>query len=298
MTDEITTKKIRIYEFDILRVLAILFILLYHTQNVAKIEYFDHSIFGNFGIWGLVVFFFLFGFFLYKYPCNDFYLFKSFLKSKFIRIIPLYWFTLIFNYIIFIILGWDISYPDVSVPQSKVKIIFQIFTLQSLTGIQTFYAMWFVGALVLFILLYGIIAYLTKDKFILIISLLLLYIPLNILTTQDILRPSILFYYPVFISGIFAGFFYLNSNEINPVLKRLPDWVKYCSYSSYAVYLFHFSVYVVLNVVLTYFGLSNDIFVIILGIPLSFVIGYFAQKGYDNSVGKWLNDYLSREAYN
>jgi peptidoglycan/LPS O-acetylase OafA/YrhL len=233
---------------------------------------------------------------LYKYPCNNFSLFKTFLKSKFIRLIPLYWFALVVNYIIFIILRWDISYPDVSVPKTRVKIIFQIFTMQSLTSIETFYAMWFVAALVLFILLYGIIAYLTKDRLILIILSLLLYIPLDILTTRNVLIPSILFYYPIFIAGIFAGRFYLSSKEIKPIIKGLPRWVKYCSYSSYAVYLFHFSVYVVLNVFFTYFGVSNDILLILLGIPLSFTIGYLAQKVYDNSVGKWLNLYLSRGA--
>lgn len=245
-----------------------------------------------------MIFFFLFGFFLHKYPCSDLSLFKTFLKNKFVRLIPLYWLALIINYAIFINLGWNISHPDESVIFSKVQHMFvvQFFALQFLAGTQPFPTLWFVGALALFILLYGVVSYLTKDKLLLITTLLLAYIPLDILTNRAILNPSILFYYPMFIAGVFAGFFYSSDNEMRPILRGLPWWVKYCSYSSYAVYLFHYPIYVFLNAVLAHFCASNDILVIVFGIPLSFTIGYLAQRRYDNSVGKWLSLYLSRGA--
>lgn len=107
-------KKTRIEWLDFLRGCAALFVVFQHVFEDAfpEVEEFGYN-YLNFGITGVVLFFFVSGFVI-PYSCRNFTL-KSYFISRFFRIFPLLWIILTINY--FLILldvvspkdGYDVS---------------------------------------------------------------------------------------------------------------------------------------------------------------------------------------------
>jgi len=278
----------RIYELDLLRFCAILMIMLYHIHGNVPVEYLYNPFFHNFGDWGLLLFFFLFGFFLYKYPCDSITELKRYLRSKFIRLIPIYWIVgLGFSWFIYVFLGFQAGlYTDTPryVDSSLKTFLLQMIGSQFLQTIPSYPGMWFMGVLIFYLIIYAFTAFVTKEKFYTIFLLFLGIIPLNILSSEKIIIGVASTYYMPFIAGILAGYAY-SAMQVSKSMKSIPAFISYCNYASYPVFLIHGKIYIVFSAFLGSLGIvSNDIIIMVFGFPLVFFIGYLIQKGYDKVI--------------
>jgi peptidoglycan/LPS O-acetylase OafA/YrhL len=203
-------------EVDILKATAILLIVFGHIDNnvscyelVGLLGYFNGTI-------GLSIFFFISGFLLYQtdsviHSIQDF---KKFYIKKFIRIYPLYWVALGTLVVIFGFL--NINPGHVSPYDFNPKnVLLHVFGLQGIFPYGEIQSMWFVGVIVLFFLLYPIIAYSSKNLFQtfmvasgIFIVLVILHVFFGLIVTNA------LEYYPLFISGIFINRIVYSSQKI------------------------------------------------------------------------------------
>lgn len=199
-------------EVDVLKALAILLIILCHLHffvfNTYKpLLYFSYYI----SYFGLALFLFLSGFTLYN-SNPDIRNIKdtiNFYKKRIIRIMPLYWLGLILFMLLSLFTTFTLIFKQFSF--SLIHFIIYIF------GFQTFFgdyipAMWFIGVILIYYILYPIIIFFSNKKSLVICGLLLIFLivlwyPLNIIKISDAAL-----YFPVFISGIFANKFNLFYN--------------------------------------------------------------------------------------
>jgi len=194
-------------EVDILKATAILLIVFGHIDNnvssyelVGSLGYFNGTI-------GLSIFFFISGFLLYQtdsviHSLQDF---KKFYIKKFIRIYPLYWFALGTLVVIFGFLRINpghVSPYDFNLG----NVLLHVFGLQGIFPYGEIQSMWFVGVIVLFFLLYPIIAYSSKNLFQIFVVASGIFIVLIILHVFfGLIETNALKYYPLFIAGIFIN---------------------------------------------------------------------------------------------
>jgi peptidoglycan/LPS O-acetylase OafA/YrhL len=192
-------------EVDILKASAILLIVFGHIDN--NISNYDLVRFlGNYnGIIGLSIFFFISGFLLSQSDSviNSMEAIKKFYMKKFIRIFPLYWVALLSLIIIFGLLQINPGHVD-PYNFSLGNLLIHFFGLQGIFPYTSIQSMWFVGVIVLFYLLYPIIAYLSKTLFETIIVSSFFFILLVIIHFfLGLIAIDALIYFPLFISGIF-----------------------------------------------------------------------------------------------
>jgi len=194
-------------EVDILKATAILLIVFGHIDNNVS----NYDFVGLLGYWngtiGLSIFFFVSGFLLSQTDSviNSIREFKKFYVKKFMRIYPLYWVALGTLVVIFGLLQispghvspYDFSLDNVLLHFSGLQGIFPYYEIQS---------MWFVGVIVLFYLLYPVIAYLPKNLSETFVVSSLIFIFLVILHVSfGLIHEGALEYYPLFITGIFIN---------------------------------------------------------------------------------------------
>jgi peptidoglycan/LPS O-acetylase OafA/YrhL len=203
-------------EVDILKATAIVLIVFCHLDNYVSCYDLIRLVDGYAAFIGLNIFFFISGFLLSQTDSvipslKDV---KKFYMKKFIRIYPLYWVALASLVIIFGLL--QINPGNVSQYNFSLdNFLLHFFGLQGIFPINNIQSMWFVGVIVLFYLLYPIIAYLSKNLFdTLVVSSCIFILLATLHVFFGLIARNALEYYPLFISGIFINQIVYSSKKI------------------------------------------------------------------------------------
>jgi len=180
-------------------------------------------------------------------------------KKRIIRIYPIWWIGLLFEFIIFGI--YKIN-PDPYTENFGVMGL-----LYLLTGVHGFFKAdveiggghidWFVGTILVYYVIYAIIAKYARDD----IEILLISLGIYIVCyLYHILDPRFYLYYPIFLIGIFAGRYNL-LNITQPYLSQIPHRVQGIIRDKMA-------------------GITGftEIYVILIASPIVIIIGYYIQK--------------------
>jgi len=215
-------------EVDVLKATAILLIVFGHIDNnvsrydvVGSLGYYNGTI-------GLSIFFFISGFLLSQTDSvitslRDF---KKFYKKKFIRIYPLYWAALGSLVVIFGLLS--ISPGHVSPYNfSPDNMLLHLSGLQGIFPWNEIQSMWFVGVIVLFYLVYPVIAYFPKNLFgTLVVSSGIFIFMVVLHSFFGLIHEGALEYYPLFVSGILINQVVYSSKKIadERYLKKFLFW--------------------------------------------------------------------------
>jgi peptidoglycan/LPS O-acetylase OafA/YrhL len=271
-----------IYELDVLRFGAIIMVLLCHirffspTAGIELLNKYEISL----GNWGVMIFFFISGVLLIGSKCGTIQEVKIFIVKKAIRIFPLYWLSLATTFLVF-------GFFAFKVRGFQYDLSMQNFIIQGI-GAQVFFpaykipAMWYIGAILLFYLIYAGLSYFAKDNLLKFsIGTLILFIGMNLLQIAGYLDGRATYFYFVFIAGVLTGKILLTSP---PDSHTIPSWIVFASYAAFAVYLFQFQILAGWSVILSSINVPVTILTLICGFPLVFVMGYFIQYGYDTLI--------------
>ncbi|WP_162197879.1 MULTISPECIES: acyltransferase [unclassified Methanosarcina] len=197
--------KKRAIEIDILKSIAIIFIIVCHLDNYIInsriISLFDSYL----ALFGLSIFFFVSGFLLQysDFKINskkDIYLFYA---KKVLRLFPMYWISILSISLIFIVLHvdpgftspYDINLANFLVHMLGLQVFFPVYHIQS---------MWFVGVIFLYYILYPIAAYFSRNTYENIIMYFILILPFVFLKLKfGLVDINFFIYYFVFTTGVF-----------------------------------------------------------------------------------------------
>jgi peptidoglycan/LPS O-acetylase OafA/YrhL len=327
----------RQFEFDFMRSIAILLILLTHLPGYGIGSLTSINEFFHVGHLGLGLFIFMSGYLLYATTSN----LKSgnifsFYKKKLIRIYPLYLIALISFFITFELIFKDIGF-DFALPfkASFTSYLIHFLGAQVLLApeyVTPILTLWYIGLILLYYLLYPVLVIKSRnlnDIVLRSIFIVVIFAALHVLF--NIIEVRFFYYYFVFITGIISShkniFSNMNFSRFIPIMLilyistfpvfrrmsslnifgeifiiymlvvpfifltyyagrkisqissvRLQNFFLLVSTSSYCVYLFHrpilalfYSAGLMLN---PYIG---GLAVLLLGIPATFVIGYYIQ---------------------
>jgi peptidoglycan/LPS O-acetylase OafA/YrhL len=208
----------RLISFDVLRSIAITAVVLSHLHYFSSIPFFL-SISSNFGIVGNGMFFFMSGFLLFRRNKNltSWGEIKGFFARRFTRVYPLYWVVLIGVPLSIAFFTSDFStltasgyFPTLlnySINILGLQILFPDYTLIP--------AIWFVGLIVLFYLIYPVIIHSPTNLRKMIIASLAVYLAFLIIHfALGIVDDRFFIYYFMFLTGII--FEYLAFFEMKP----------------------------------------------------------------------------------
>ena len=194
-------------EVDILKASAILIVVFCHIDNYVSCYDLIRLVDGYVGLFGQGIFFFVSGFLLFQSDSiiNSMQDIKNFYIKKFIRIFPLYWVALGSLIIIFGILQINPGHID-PYNFSLDNLLLHFFGLQGIFPIGDIQSMWFVGVIILFYLLYPIVAYFSKNLIrTFIVSSIILFLLAFLHFFFGLIEIRALTYYPFFIFGIFLN---------------------------------------------------------------------------------------------
>lgn len=331
----------RLSEFDFMRSLAIIFIVITHMHLIYETSFFNNYIFLGIGDWGLIIFFFISGFLLnYNNEIQTKGDIATFMKKRIKKIYPLYLISLLITYIMFVIFDFkkaSLVY-DLSIFSFIIHIVgLQGFIPHSYVPNHTFLipAMWYISCILWYYLLYSIIVYYSKDMKSIIIYACFSMLPFVVMFFEfNLIQFRMFYYYPAFIIGIissiisqenrqnkiksyliigillilakvliafmipydiinsniiyyfliFIGMTYLKMRNHYSLNGKCTEIVSYVSYSSYAIYLFHFPILCFFKTLLDYTDGAQEfksIILLLFGVPLLFLMSYYIQKKYD-----------------
>lgn len=120
----------RFLQFDILRSIAIIFIVLTHMHLFYNTPLYNSNIFLSLGDWGLFIFFFISGFLLTannNLKSKDKVL--TFLKKRIKRIYPLYFISILLTYVMFVI--FDFKRASLQYDLSIISLIIHLIGIQA-----------------------------------------------------------------------------------------------------------------------------------------------------------------------
>jgi peptidoglycan/LPS O-acetylase OafA/YrhL len=277
-------RKNRIYELDVLRFVAILLVLLCHirffvsTEGVPALQTYETYL----GIWGVIIFLFIAGVLLPGSRCGSVAEVKSFLIKRAVRIYPLYWLSLgttflIFGYFSFRLRGFEynVTLENFMVNAAGLQVFFPAFKIP---------AMWYIGVILLFYLVYAGLSCLTKGNMLQFsIGALILLICMGLLKIGGYLDDRVTDLFFIFIAGVLTGELLLASYQSSYIAPR---WIVMASYAAFSVYLFQFQILALWSVILSLLTLPVTVTTILCGFPLIFITGYGIQYGFDLITGK------------
>jgi peptidoglycan/LPS O-acetylase OafA/YrhL len=196
-----TDNKQRLQEFEALRALSIILLLILHS-DVFSLQVFGIELgpISHFvGAFLLGSFFFLAGYFqevsMQKRGQNP----LSYVKSKFVRIFPPYWLALA---MFVFIMGYSLKRFELSVYLSNLQFIFSpAFAKQLLT-------LWYISVVVGYYIIFGILEYHTKSNMALFVWSVILFGAAYVLhKTTSLLDGRFFEYYFIFLAGIYFSRF-------------------------------------------------------------------------------------------
>jgi len=202
----------RFLQFDILRSIAIIFIVLTHMYLFYDTQLYNNNIFVIMGTWGLVIFFFISGFLL---TVNNNLKSKekviAFLKKRIKRIYPLYLISILLTYVMFVI--FDFKRASLQYDLSIISLIVHLVGMQAFIP-QTYFpnhtflipALWYVSAIIWYYVLYSIIMYKSKNIQEVLFYSVVLMIPFVVIRIGfNLIQFRALKYYPIFIIGVISS---------------------------------------------------------------------------------------------
>jgi peptidoglycan/LPS O-acetylase OafA/YrhL len=202
--------KEKVIELDIMRSIAITFIILLHLANY--LNYLNILVF-PFGNYGLGTFIFLSGYLMqYQYPnINRATEIVSFYKRRFFKIYPLYWLALLTFIITFGIISPKFGYGSlINFNMSSFYIIIHILGAQILLApryLTPAPTLWYIGAILLYYLIYPILVIKLKNIYELIARCFIIFTLLGIIHfLVGIIDIRFFLYFFIFISGIIVSY--------------------------------------------------------------------------------------------
>jgi peptidoglycan/LPS O-acetylase OafA/YrhL len=257
-------------------------VLLCHIRFFTPTDGFPllHTYETSLGNWGVMIFFFISGVLLFGSNCDTVQNLKIFVINKAIRIFPLYWLSLATTFLVFGFFDFEIR--GFQYDLSLLNLVVQGIGAQVFLPAFKIPAMWYIGAIWLFYLIYAGFSYVAQDNLLKFsIGTVILFIGLNFLQLIGYLDARIPYFYFVFIAGVLTGKAIITSH---PDSYIAPDWIVFASYAAFTVYLFHFQILAGWSVILSSVGISGTILTMIFGFPAVFMIGYFIQYLFDISI--------------
>ncbi|MCQ1535484.1 acyltransferase [Methanosarcina sp. KYL-1] len=228
----------RFQEIDILRSMAIIFVIFAHIDSYTKLPILE-KLDGTFAVLGLTIFFFISGFLMQlNNKFNTYGNIYSFFKKRATKIYPLYWLSIalicVMNRVGFDVLGSNDIDSD------------KFMLLLNVLGFQGFFSenyslsiWWFVGVILLYYLLFSIILCYSKNIESLLIYSFFAVFPLLFLKNEfNMINVNVFVFYFIFIAGILSA-----TAESLQSLKKITLF--------YSILLFVF-------LLLPYFGINAD----------------------------------------
>jgi len=318
-------KKKWIYECDILRAVAIIFVMLSHLSVFVDYWFLKQEL----ATTGLVTFFFVSGFLLAKTKkLSSAEKIKQFYKKRFLRIYPLYFVALAAIFAVFTLgIGFMLKTYDYSLLNF---VVHSLSAQAFFFGVYDLPVMWFIGTIIIYYLIYPFIAFSNK-WYTFVAAALVTLAAILYLYSLGMLDPRVLRYWPAFFLGIGIRRYSTGEKIISPVLLLLaffitglvtgfntfvfdpkiiaialaslayiglvkkktvqrlestPAIVTKISYSSYASYLLHIPIMGLVSAGLIYFGVLNVYSLVLISLPATLAIGFYVQKAYDSLQGR------------
>lgn len=281
-----TTGSKRLILIDVLKSIGIACIIFTHLPIYLRPNnIWTMSDISNIGIpgFGLSCFFFASAYTLSKY--DDFSTDKkveAFLLKRAKKIYPLYWFAIVVYIIVFGFMHIVHNLNNIQI----IDYIFHFLGMQQI-GVASIYTtqeipyLWFIGVILFYYFLYVLIIKYATSSFEILRNSLLIYIAMFLVSFKDFRMYA---YFPVFISGIFAGRAHVIdkfSSYTSKIPNRLASAFEYIAYSSYAVYLFHGPFLSIMESISHLVGLMGvvDVFCLVgVYIPIVFLICHYIQQ--------------------
>jgi len=218
MTEKIKSiNSFRIYEFDIFRVIACISIILTHLWFFFPIGIELISIFEFLGTCGLTIFFFFSGFFISKYPLDNLVNIRKFWENRLKRLIPAMY-VAIFFYII--VEKLNLGSTEWYIPLNLWSILSNLLGLQVFFYQLRFFALWYIGALILLYIVHTCIRRIVSDNPIQYVSISILFFAFVVMLSYIKLpiygfefEPRLTEYYFVFILGTVSGMIMDHENQ-------------------------------------------------------------------------------------
>lgn len=274
-----------IYEFDYIRTIAIMAVLISHGYGVfgGSLLYSSLQPFMVFlGSTGVILFFVISGFLISKItPENPRAIFISF-KDRILRIGPLYWIALVLTAILtsshFYQGFWIKNFDFYNIMINSLFLI----NFMPNYDIPPF---WFVSALILFNFVYLILRYINKNPFYFAISSLgvyFLFLTLEMTGKMWALNAFIYFIFGTLLGLLYNAKIYSldRIRSVHPLITTISD-------SSYPIYLFHLVIFGgVLNLLLIV-HVTNFFISLGIGIIITIFVCSFIQKAYDSIMAQY-----------
>lgn len=207
---------------------------------------------------------------------------NQYFKKRVIRIYPIWWIGLLLEFIIFEIFNLN---PDPYTENFSVMGL-----LYLLTGVHGFFKAdveiggghidWFVGAILIYYIIYAIIAKYARDDIEILIISLIIYI---VCYMYHVLDPRFYLYYPVFLIGIFAGRYdilKITQSYFLQIPQSIQGIIRFIAQSSYATYVIHQPLLSVVKYYDKTSGITGlrEVLVILIASPVVIIIAYCIQK--------------------
>ena len=270
-----------IYEFDILRVIGIIFIIIYHGSII--IPSYGFSYLSYFAYFGVSVFFFIAGFLTsFRENAKDSFSPFDHFKKRFFRLIPLYYVAL-FTIVLFdyfnIGSNWirNLSLSNIIIHILVLQVFFPKFIID---------ALWFVSALLLCEIIYVVGKNLFKNILHFTVVIIIINFFIIIFSRNGFMAPEMaLGYFIFFFLGVFLGIIW-NSNPIKfrGLISSIPPILSKMSYASYSAFLFHILILSIIGQWYTSLQLSDFALYMLISLPIIFVISYSIQFGLDELI--------------
>lgn len=207
---------------------------------------------------------------------------NQYFKKRIVRIYPIWWIGLLFEFIIFEVFNLN--------PNPYTENFSVMGLLYLLTGVHGFFKAdveiggghidWFIGAILVYYVVYAIIAKYARDDIEILIISLIIYITCYMYHALD---PRFYLYYPIFLLGIFAGRYdilKMTNLYFSQIPQRVQGIIRFIAQSSYATYVIHQPLLSAVKYCDKISGITGlwEIIVILIASPVVIIIGYYIQK--------------------
>jgi peptidoglycan/LPS O-acetylase OafA/YrhL len=274
--DIISSNKQIIHELDILRTIAITCVIVAHMDIIYYYSLYNKIALGT---TGNLIFFFISGFLLKDVTIHTFRGAIDFIHNKFLRLSGLYYIALAFAIyfsIVFQTGAWEPT-PSLNIE----NVVLHIFYLQAFTENYRIGPFWFVSALLSYFIIFALCGSVSKNKFYSIIYLFIIWVIIKTLSPIPFFNMLGFYGYDTFVIGYVTGIAFNYFHP--PVILNCPSIFKVVSYSSYAMYLFHIPIILVVKYELDRLNIPNGLSFLIVGLVLTVGCAYFIQRVYDLS---------------
>jgi peptidoglycan/LPS O-acetylase OafA/YrhL len=207
----------------------------------------------------------------------------QYFKKRIIRIYPIWWIGLLLDFIVFGIFNINPN-PYSENFFSPLGLLYQFIGAYGFfkadMDIGGSHIEWFIGTILLYYVIYAIIARYAKDDIEVFCISLGIYV---FCYMYHILHPNFYLYYPIFLIGIFAGRYSL-LNITNPYFSKIPssvqEIIQFIAQASFATYVIHQPL---LSVIKFYDKKLNitgftEVSVILIAYLIVLIVGYYIQK--------------------